>query len=423
MSLLWDLVHWLFAMAVMIGLSSYFSASEAALFCLRWQDRQRLAGGNRAQRTASRLLESPDRLLSGVLFCNLTVNIGYFATASAAGLRMKQAAGDRELPVLIFTLGSILALIFFGELLPKSLAVLRPALVASWVSVPLAGFVRLVDPVMPLLRTVNLLSRRLLWPAFTAEPYLEIVDLERAIELSTSDTQLVKQEKKVLQAIVTLSDIRAEEWMRPRSQFRTYRAPVSLKQLQSQMTTDDLLLVIEDDQHEVLAAIDLRNVWRPREDQWELEAEPVLYAPWCASVADVLQMLVGHQRETAAIVNELGETRGLLTRADILETVFSDRDGRSERFLNRDAFRPLSDQRWQITSLTTLRRLAREFDVELPATRNVTVGGVVQEVLGRSPEIGDTCEWGPFQFRVTECDESGNQILQLQQLGPEDTPP
>ena len=75
--------------------------------------------------------------------------------------------------------------------------------------------VRIVDPIMPTLNRVNLYSQRLIWPDLKEEEYLEVSDLERAIELSNQDQQIVEQERTILRNIVQLSEIRADEWMRP----------------------------------------------------------------------------------------------------------------------------------------------------------------------------------------------------------------
>ena len=56
-------------------------------------------------------------------------------------------------------------------------------------------------------------------------------DLERAVEVSTTNASLLKQEQVVLQNIVLLSEIRADELMRPRTQFLLFRPPVSLADL------------------------------------------------------------------------------------------------------------------------------------------------------------------------------------------------
>ena len=70
-----EVMPWLIAMAVLIVLSGLFSASEAAYFYLQRQDLRFLATGNAAQRTAARLMQQPDRLLSAVLFWNLVINL------------------------------------------------------------------------------------------------------------------------------------------------------------------------------------------------------------------------------------------------------------------------------------------------------------------------------------------------------------
>ncbi len=188
-----DIMPWLIAMIILVGCSAFFSASEAALFCLRRKDRRLLAAGNRAQRIAERLLSDPDRLLSAVVFWNLIINIAYFAIASITGIQLERNPHVGHSAVVGFTFGSLVVIIFFSEMLPKSLAVLQARTLASLVSIPLAAAVRAVDPLMPTLRLVNLLSRRLIWPRLEPERYLEVADLERAIELSTSDSLMLRQ--------------------------------------------------------------------------------------------------------------------------------------------------------------------------------------------------------------------------------------
>ena len=127
---------WLVAMGLLLVCSAFFSSSEAALFLLGSQDRRQFASGNRAQRAAARLLRDPDRLLTAVLFWNLVVNITYFAIAAITSLRLERAG--RTDYAGLFALGALLSIIFFSELLPKSLAVLQPRRLAAWLSLPLA---------------------------------------------------------------------------------------------------------------------------------------------------------------------------------------------------------------------------------------------------------------------------------------------
>ena len=409
---------WLIAMAVLIVGSGFFSASEAALFSLKPPDRRSLQTGSTAQRSAARLLEDPERLLSAVLFWNWTTNIAYFAIVSIVSLRLEESAHFGQSTAIAFGIASLLALIFCSEMIPKSVAVLRPRTLAGWVAVPLVVSVRLVDPVMPAFQLVNTLSRRLIWPNFKHEKYLEVADLERAIELSTTDADLIEQEQAALRNIVLLSDIRADEWMRPRTQFQTFRPPVMLADLKGTMTPSGYLLVTEPDSEEVDAAIHLKELAHVPREHLEHYAESVVQLPWCATVADTLQELCQRHRQVAAIVNEFGETIGILTLEDILDTVFTYHPSRSRLLLGKKPIHDISDNVWLAAGVTSLKRLSRYLDLELPPTKCVTLAGVIQQSLGRIATAGDTCDWGPFQMKVLEAPERGHMLIELTRKWP-----
>ena len=259
MTSLLQLLPWMIGMIVLMGCSGFFSASEAALFYLRPRDRRVLLSGNRAQQAAATLLSDPDRLLSAVLFWNLVTNIAYFTISSIVALKIDRDESLGQSYAIGFAAVSLLAIIFFSEMLPKSFAVLKPRTLAQTVSLPLSLAVRLADPIMPVLKAVNLISRRLILPGFSGEPYMEVSDLERAIEISGNDAALMKQEQTVLQNIVKLSEIRIDEWMRPRTQFDTFQPPVKLKDLSGKIPASGYLLITETNSQEVEKAIRLDN--------------------------------------------------------------------------------------------------------------------------------------------------------------------
>ncbi len=116
-------------MALLLCCSAFFSTSEAALFYLRRSERRRLAAGNRSQRIAAGLLGDPDRLLTAVLFWNLLVNLAYCAVAAVVGIRLE--TGGRAAAAGAFSVAALIVIIVCGEMLPKSLAVLKPRTIAS----------------------------------------------------------------------------------------------------------------------------------------------------------------------------------------------------------------------------------------------------------------------------------------------------
>ncbi|QDU97347.1 CNNM domain-containing protein [Lignipirellula cremea] len=411
MEFMLELLPWLLAMLVLIFASAFFSSSEAALFSLRPRDRTAMGEGGRAQRAAIHLLEDPERLLSAVLFWNLATNMIYFAIASIVGIQIERSSGSTA--SASFAFGALLTIIFLSEMLPKSLAVLRPRRLATLLSLPLALTVRAADPLMPVLRLSMTLSQRLLWPRFAAETYLHVSDLERAIELSTSDAKLVEQERAMLRNIVALSSIRAEEWMRPRTQFLIFRPPVSLTDLNGKMTPSGYLLVSEHDTDEVASALNLREVSELPRNHLEHLASEVGYVPWCATVGDALDNMLKSDREVVAVVNEHGESIGILTFEDVLDSVFTYNPSRSKRLLDRNPIHPLSPDVWLVAGVTSLRRLSRLLEVELPESKSVTVAGVIQETLQRLIQDGDECHWGPFHFRVLEAPQRGHAVIEM----------
>ena len=392
-----------FAMLMLAGASAFFSCSEAALFSLQRDDRRALAKGGAAGRTAIDLLANPDRLLTAILFWNLIINIVYFALASVVGIRLQKS--DQQAEAAATALTSLVSLIVLSEMLPKTFGVQQSRRLATMLSLPLAAAVRVLDPFMPLFYAANKLLKRVLFPTFVPESYLEINDLERAITLSTKDQQLAAQERWALQNIISLSELQAEELMRPRRQYQSFKPPVHLDQLGGAITRSGYLLVTEPDNEEISAAIALNHMPNVPRGHLEEFAEPVIYIPWCAPVASILEQMEHRRREVAAVVNEMGETIGIVTLEDILETIFEDQSSRSARLLATSSIQPLGEGRWQVTGITSLRRLSRHFGVTLPPTKSMTVAGILQEILGRLPQQDDQVVWNGFLFRVVRAVE------------------
>ncbi len=392
---------YLAAMAVLTAASAFCSCAEAALFSLQADDRRALRGGNAAQRMAIELLRRPDRLLTAILFWNLCVNYGYFVVAAQVELRL-QAAGH-EGRALTLIAGSLLAMIVLGEMMPKTIGVLSARVLAGLVSLPLAAMVRVLDPVMPFFAAANNFLQRLLFPNFKREPYLEIADLERAIELSTADANLAAKEQLALRNIVLLSELPAEELMRPRNQFPSFKPPVAIEDLAGELPPGGYLLITEPDSDDVAGVIALHQLTSAPRQRLERFAQSVVYVPWCAPVAAVLDELQRQNREVAAVVNEYGETIGIVTLDDVFETIFQEESSRSARLLATKPIRPQGNGRWLVTGMTNLRRLSRHFDVPLEQAKSVTVAGLLQEQLQRLPAVGDAVTWSGFEFRVVEA--------------------
>jgi CBS domain containing-hemolysin-like protein len=140
-------------------------------------------------------------------------------------------------------------------------------------------------------------------------------------------------------------------------------------------------------------------------------------------VAEALDDLRRNDRHVAAVINELGETIGIVTIDDIMESVFHGPSSRSERMLRTASLTKIDDRTWQATGMTTLRRLSTRLGCELPESKSITVAGVLQEGLQRLPALGDVVRWGNLRFTVIAAPERGLLKARIELVDPQEPAP
>lgn len=421
-------------MAVLVAASAFFSGSEAALFSLSRSDRTDMAGGSAADRRAAGLLTRPERLLTAILFWNLVVNLTYYALAEVVAMRLRKDLDPSAWAPTLFTLEALFAIILLSEVLPKSLAVLRPRWLSGLVSGPLSLATRLVDPLLPSLQSASNAVARLLLPKLEPEPYLELADLEKAVEIRSGETldneSLLMQERQVLQRLVELADLTAAELMRPRNRCLVLRPPVQLDDLVGQTRgVGEYVLVTEPESDEIAGAVPISRLAMLSDKRIDRRAEPLTIVPWCASAADTLNRLRDEGRRVAVVINELGETIGIVPLERLLDSVLRDATHLDPHDAHAARLVPLGEQAWETSGATPLRRVIKMLrpwvtthagaatgDLlrkTLLDARSLTVGGLLQEVLERPACLGDRVEAGGLRWIVTDgsAEETGDDPL------------
>lgn len=398
---------------ILLCISAFFSSSEAAYFSLKETDRNRLKTGGALARLAESLTHDWERLLSTILFGNLVVNLLFF-TLSTIWVLQLQKDGQTTYAGIVAVV-SFIAILTLGEMLPKDISILKPTFFAVLWSLPLSIIYKVLAPLVPVFNTVNLLSRRLLFPDFEKEPYLQGSDMERALELSKSDATLLRREQTVLQNILSLSSIRNEELMRPRTLLKIHAPPVYFSDLQEEYKDRmmDYIWISETDTDELASAVSINRIAGNAKTVWNANSAPVIYVPWKGTIAQSFEIMLESKIHAAAVLNEHGETIGALTYSDILDTLFTTSSCRNRRLLHRYSLSPAGEGKWLVTGITSLRRLEKRFRVKLPKHESTTVGGLLQENLLRLPEIGDTIDFAPFHFQVTEIMDDKTPIVEL----------
>ncbi|MFK8112501.1 MAG: CNNM domain-containing protein [Rubripirellula sp.] len=401
MNLLGEAWLWLLAMGVLILFSALFSGSEAALFSLNHRARGGLQRAGLGGRTAARLLENPERLLSAILFWNLLINMTYFAIAAIIGAKLETDESAGRSSAILFTILSLLAIIFFSEMLPKSVAVLAPLRLSVLVGPPLSLAVRLVSPVLPLVSVTNLAVSRLIWPNFQPELEIDLADIERAIELGTDDAALLQREKLAMRGLVEMAETRISEIMRPRNKLWICTDPSDRSVIAGGMSPSGYLMVA-DDEGMIVKAIGIRMLRPSQFDDLENACEPVIYVPWSALASQVLDQLNDENRSVAVVVNEFGELVGAATIDGILRQTLAPEH--QDVFLGEVAIQAIEPDVYRASGTASIRSLAKQLSFNFSIEGITTIAGYLQRHNERLPRLGDSAPLGDFVLTVIEQD-------------------
>jgi len=389
-------------LCLLIG-SAFFSASETAFFLLSTEEIKAFQQNDRpSERIVVGLLKEPDRLLTAILFWNLLINLTFFACGVV--ISGKLVSSGNNAAAGLFGILNLSLMIVFGEVGPKSSAVMFRQPLARLVSFPLAFAVKLFDPLAPTFESVTRSLRRVFWPEIKREQYLHPEDLEQAIKNSAGNNSVLRQERLVLHNILDLSEIPVEEVMRPRGTYRAVAAPVHLSDLADTPIPADYLVILAEEGDNVIGAVPLASFTVLAKNNLENAAEEVIHIPWCAPVAQVLQRLEDAALSLASVVNEFGETIGVVTYEDIVDSILSAEPSRARRVLQRDPVQSKDANTWHVDGMTSLRYLSRRLDIDFEpeVDGQVTVAGVFHQQLQRIPEVGDRCQWKNFELSVLE---------------------
>ncbi len=396
------------AMVTLILFSGFFSASETALFFLSRDEIRSFAKGTPNQRMVASLMANPDRVLTAILFWNLLINLACFSVGLVTMHKLSHGGFTRVAAILGIV--NLAGVIIFGEVLPKSSAVVFRRSVAPVISWPLAFAVAFLDPVIPHLGVLAQSLRRAFWPHVSHEPHLSPTDLEQAIDASAAHgNDMLDIEQQVLHNVLDLSEIRVEEVMRPRSHCLIVRPDETFETLTRSTKDIDYLLIQEPGDDHVSRAVPLGGISADTGRTFRQLAESVIYVPWCASLAYVLSELQRQYCGVAVIVHELGEMTGVVTYEDILETMLTESPSRTRRILRREPIIAIGPGRFHADGLVTIRYLAAQlradFDPEEDA--QYTINGMFHDQLDRLAVIGDVVVWKNWRLTVIDSTVRG----------------
>lgn len=384
----------LWTWGVLVGLlfgSGLFSSAETALFSL--SSNQRVDVG----RSATRLLEQPRRLLISVLLCNLVINVLFFAFAGRL-LPHDDGIGD-----LVTGVAVLVALLVFGEILPKTLGLRARVRVARFAAPILVGVVKLLGPLnrplRDLLDRINALFS--LWVREEGGISTEL--LAEVLERGAGSGDLLEEEVDLLAEVIELDDIRVREIMTPRvdtlfidrtGKDRDVKVREALERRLS------WLPVMDEGPDRVVGRVRVRDLLRKKDRPLSQLVMPVKFVPEVASALDLLRSLREDRAAEAVVVDEWGGTAGYVTAEDVFEEIVGDL--RVEGESRVPAAVPLGEGRYRVSGALSIRDWNEAFGLRVVPTEFETVGGFVTALLGRIPKAGDEVSIGALEMEVHE---------------------
>ena len=400
------------AVGVVLVVSFLCSIFESVLLSLtRPQIEILVQEEKRAGTLLSRFKENMDVPIAAILILNTAAHtIG--AAVAGASYENVFDAGTLWLFSIVFTL----AVLFFTEIIPKTLGVtyapqlaspvahgirwltmvLRPLVVLSEkVSRSLRGDVEVPVTTSEEIRLLATLGRSK--GAVSAETANMVVGATQLRYLHAHDIMLPREDVQFLSA-----DMKRDEAVEFVRQTGHSRFPFS--------PTRDLRdvsgIVLAKDLHHLLLQNDGDDI------DWHEVTKDALVVPPTVPLLQLLRTFKDRRRHLAIIVDEYGTVEGIATLEDVIEEIVGDIFDESD--LPTHEFHEQADGALIVRARVDLRKLSGKLGVTWdPEIDPSTIGGFVTEELERIPVAGDTINWKGYRIEVLRADERRATLLRI----------
>ncbi len=220
------------------------------------------------------------------------------------------------------------------------------------------------------------------------------------------DRELIEPEsRKMLEGVIRMADLTAGDAMvaAPRMDLLSIDAPYEQLLHGVIETAHSRFPVYEDSRDNIigiLMAKDLLKVQRAPQINLRMLLRPAVFVPESKGLNELLRDFRTNRNHLAIVIDEFGNTAGLITMEDVLEEIvgeiedeFDERDGESSIYT-------LADGSQRVAGDTLISVVNHAFNTALPDDEFDTIGGLVAQELGHVPRRGESAEVGGLVFSV-----------------------
>jgi CBS domain containing-hemolysin-like protein len=383
--------------AVLLAASGVLAMAETSLVRMnRIKAKSLVDEKKRGARQLARLVENPAKFLNPIL---LLVLICQLVSATLVGIVAEHLFGG--LGVLIGIVFEVVVIFVFFEAVPKNWAV-QHADRAALLSAPLVSALIRFPPIRWLSSLLIGLANRIIGAADDGEEgmprsYITDSELKAMADVAHEEKVIEHDERTFIHSIIDFGDTVAREVMTPRPDMVTVEADATVRDaLEAALAAGYSRIPVEEDGIDDIIGIAYAKDLVRAERQGKAaqmvrdSMRPPKFIPESKEVSDLLREMQEEKFHLAIVVDEYGGTAGLVTLEDLIEELVGEIV--DEYDVEDPQVQPLGDGELSVSARMPVDELNELLDAELPEGDWDTVGGLVFNMLGRVPVVGDSLE-------------------------------
>ncbi|MCM1025437.1 MAG: hemolysin family protein [Roseburia sp.] len=369
---------------VLVLLSCFFSSAETALSTVnRVRMRALEEEGNKRAARVNKILGNYSKMLSAILIGNNIVNLTASSLTTTLALRI-------SLPVGVATGILTVVILLYGEIVPKTWAMISSEKISLAYSGVLSVLMTILTPVIFIVDKLSNGMLRLL----RIDPNRKITTMTEAelrtyVDVSHEDGVIENEEREMIYNVFDFSDALAKDIMVPRINMVTVDFDASYEKVleifRESMYTR--LPVYQGDKDNIVGLINIKD-FILTDNRESFRAGDILrdahYTYEFKKVADLLIEIREKTTNVIFVLNEYGATAGMITLEDLLEEIVGEirdeYDGdEAERIQKK------GERCWLVEGSMKLDDINDELGTDLDSEDYDSISGIIIESLDRLP--------------------------------------
>ena len=398
-----------FAAAMTVLISSLCSLFESILFSTRMGALEAERTGGRHSALAGRFMDMKSNIAeptSAILVLNTVANT---AGATFCGMYATQVLGSAVVPVVSVIL--TIAILFVGEILPKTYGATYWRSLWHHVVWPLAAMQRGLRPVI---RVTEAFAK--IFTGSGAGPSITEDEIQASIRLGRSAGELSRTELQLLNAVFQFDDLTVRQIMVPRNDVTFLESSWSLTQCldivkRTRHTRFPLRGGSNDD---VIGIVHVKElIGFGSADPMELSSivRPAWHVPENLPISRLLREMQRNHQHMACVDDEFGTLVGIVTMENVLEQIVGavqdEFDDETPDITRED---PLT---FLVRGQVLIGRVNRECGLDLYAADVDTLSGLLVSKLGRLAKVGDHVRLGNATARIVKVKDGRADLVRI----------